>query len=329
MSLKKQLVLKTKNRNLKTAFHNEAGAIDLASMVGILVVGLISGVIASTVFTVIPWAQDNAAKQQLDAVNTAQSARAGLSGGMYSANLNTFLDTSAANVTVRSNEIDCFGAFVTSASGSMFYTSSAKPQPVKIAADATWPSKPTTYPANCSWPSNREAASVPDAVNYVLNPSAEIDNTSTTFSVIGVGARDRARLASPTAHSGQYVFRTTARDVTESFGYGAWTAPLEPGTYVASLRVRASTPMTLVYLLEGDKASTSADWVKNANSRPTTVSSEWQTLWVNVTVTRDGTVLKPGFLKDGKPVAGEWVEMDSIQVIKATGNNTKDSIYAG
>jgi type II secretory pathway pseudopilin PulG len=66
--------------HMKEAFKNEEGAIDLASiMVGIIVIGLIGGVIAATVFAVIPWAQDNAAKQQLDAVVTAQNSYIGLS----------------------------------------------------------------------------------------------------------------------------------------------------------------------------------------------------------------------------------------------------------
>jgi surface protein len=55
-------------------------AIDLASiMVGIIVIGLIGGVISATVFAVIPWAQDNAAKQQLDPIASAESAYRGLS----------------------------------------------------------------------------------------------------------------------------------------------------------------------------------------------------------------------------------------------------------
>lgn len=59
----------------KQLFRNEKGAIDLASiMVGIIVIGLIGGVIAATVFAVIPWVQDKAAKQQLDSVSMAQSA---------------------------------------------------------------------------------------------------------------------------------------------------------------------------------------------------------------------------------------------------------------
>ena len=67
------------------AFRNEKGAIDLASiMVGIIVIGLIGGVIAATVFAVIPWAQDNAAKQQLDSVVQAENAYFGLSAAIPS-----------------------------------------------------------------------------------------------------------------------------------------------------------------------------------------------------------------------------------------------------
>jgi len=71
---------KATSGSVKAAFTNEDGAIDLASiMVGIIVIGLIGGVIAATVFAVIPWAQDNAAKQQLDSVASAESAYIGLS----------------------------------------------------------------------------------------------------------------------------------------------------------------------------------------------------------------------------------------------------------
>lgn len=61
------------------------GAIDLASiMVGVIVIGLIGGVVAATVFTVIPWSQDNAAKQQLDSISSAESAYMGLSSAVPS-----------------------------------------------------------------------------------------------------------------------------------------------------------------------------------------------------------------------------------------------------
>jgi type II secretory pathway pseudopilin PulG len=80
MSLIANAKAKALKGNVSEAFKNEAGAIDLASiMVGIIVIGLIGGVIAATVFAVIPWAQDNAAKQQLDSVASAQAAYVGLS----------------------------------------------------------------------------------------------------------------------------------------------------------------------------------------------------------------------------------------------------------
>ena len=65
----------SKSRKLWQMFRNERGAIDLASiMVGVIVIGLIGGVVSATVFAVIPWAQDNAAKQQLNSLHTAQAA---------------------------------------------------------------------------------------------------------------------------------------------------------------------------------------------------------------------------------------------------------------
>ncbi|SDO00510.1 hypothetical protein SAMN05216368_10922 [Cryobacterium flavum] len=54
--------------------RNADGAVDLASiMVGVLVAGAVAGIIAAVVFAVIPWAQDRAAKAQLDAVHSAES----------------------------------------------------------------------------------------------------------------------------------------------------------------------------------------------------------------------------------------------------------------
>jgi len=65
---------------LYSLLKSSRAAIDLASiMVGIIVIGLIGGVIAATVFAVIPWSQDKAAKQQLESIHTAENALYGLS----------------------------------------------------------------------------------------------------------------------------------------------------------------------------------------------------------------------------------------------------------
>lgn len=54
-------------------------AIDLASiMVGVIIIGVIAGALAATVFAVIPWSQDEAAKSQLKEVVSAEAAHRGL-----------------------------------------------------------------------------------------------------------------------------------------------------------------------------------------------------------------------------------------------------------
>jgi type II secretory pathway pseudopilin PulG len=162
---------KAASANVKDAFKNEAGAIDLASiMVGIIVIGLIGGVIAATVFAVIPWAQDNAAKQQLDSVAAAQSAYVGLSadvnggsqtvfggGKVTVAAATPFAVTGTPTKTVGNDGVVTEGLFdgsttsvaianygtgsgahyaaaVKSASGNVYYISDAKTQPTKAAA---------------------------------------------------------------------------------------------------------------------------------------------------------------------------------------------------
>jgi type II secretory pathway pseudopilin PulG len=122
---------------LNKTLRNEAGAIDLASiMVGIIVIGLIGGVIASTIFAVIPWTQDKAAKEQLISLHSAQNAYYGLSSDPSSslpagAPRNSFFDSpglasaglmSESNTycTVLTNGGKDYDAFVKSGSGKIF-----------------------------------------------------------------------------------------------------------------------------------------------------------------------------------------------------------------
>jgi len=158
MSLISAAKAKAARGNMKEAFKNEAGAIDLASiMVGIIVIGLIGGVIAATVFAVIPWAQDNAAKQQLDSVAAAQSAYIGLSsdstttagsanGGKVSfgtdaqlKTANLFDSTNAKTTIVASGtgEAAHYGAATTSSSGAVFFIGDRKTQPTKVSDNGT------------------------------------------------------------------------------------------------------------------------------------------------------------------------------------------------
>ncbi len=50
-------------RRLLSTLRGKRGAIDLASiMVGVLVIGIISGIVGAAVFALIPWSQDEKAK---------------------------------------------------------------------------------------------------------------------------------------------------------------------------------------------------------------------------------------------------------------------------
>jgi cell division septation protein DedD len=64
---------------LRKILFNTRAAIDLASvMVGIIIIGIIGGIIAATIFAIVPWAQDKQAKENLTAAKTAQDVYIGL-----------------------------------------------------------------------------------------------------------------------------------------------------------------------------------------------------------------------------------------------------------
>lgn len=90
---------------LRRAASSQSGAIDLASiMVGIVVIGLIGGVIGATIFAVIPWAQDQAAKASLKSVAVAEQAYAGF---VVSAQSGTgSIANSSDRSLVRPSEVD-------------------------------------------------------------------------------------------------------------------------------------------------------------------------------------------------------------------------------
>ena len=157
-------------------FRNEDGAIDLASvMVGIIVIGLIGGVIAATVFAVIPWAQDNAAKQQLESIHTAENAYYGFTADVTQTlgpneNRNSFTDSaglSARNLlstapnycVVATLDGQDYLAFSKSGSGTVWVAKNSNKTPVvantafpcsgggfdKSLVSATFPLPPLAY----------------------------------------------------------------------------------------------------------------------------------------------------------------------------------------
>jgi len=135
-------------------------AIDLASiMVGIIIIGLIGGVIAATVFAVIPWSQDKAAKQQLESVHIAENAFFGLSSdanvslkkadgtvgsfrnsfagsGELAANELLSLNKEGLFCVVATSDGNDYHAYAKSGSGKWFSATNSKKAPVEYTGSA-------------------------------------------------------------------------------------------------------------------------------------------------------------------------------------------------
>ena len=167
----------------KNTFRNEEGAIDLASiMVGILAIGLIGGVIAATVFAVIPWTQDNAAKQQLDAVVAAQSAYKGLSSGVPPAvpqghAVNSYADSVALMeagmlqssdnyCVIKMNEGASYRAFAKSNSGQYWQITDDNTKPEKI---GHW-----VIPNDCGFLLDPDSTPTLTAMTYRCDVTSEV-----------------------------------------------------------------------------------------------------------------------------------------------------------
>jgi hypothetical protein len=118
------------------AFGNIRAAIDLASiMVGVIVIGVISGVIAVAVFAVIPWAQDEAAKSNVTAASTAQAVSKttdGKYGTSERLDQMSWLPKSPRLATTVGADGSCFVTVAKSDSGSLFYGTARKPAPARL-----------------------------------------------------------------------------------------------------------------------------------------------------------------------------------------------------
>lgn len=160
-------------------FKNEEGAIDLASiMVGIIVIGLIGGVIASTVFVVIPWAQDNAAKQQLDSVVSAENAYFGMSAATPSplptgSPANSFgksaelaaanlLQTGSRYCVATPTDSKSYDAYSQSSSGAIFNVTDKNSKPVIFTG---------TLPTDCQFIADGAASATPAPPAPYVDPT--------------------------------------------------------------------------------------------------------------------------------------------------------------
>jgi len=151
--------------------RNTDGAIDLASiMAGVIVIGALSSTITATVFAVIPWSQDAAAKANLDSTRTAESvafvqtggyltsqelvdqgylegtptlSARGAGAGRFSAAVTPAPSESSDNTvkTTVNDERSCFVSAVQSDSGRTFWTESTG---TTVSVALPWSAAPET-----------------------------------------------------------------------------------------------------------------------------------------------------------------------------------------
>ena len=109
-------------------------------MVGVLVIGIIGGVIAATVLTVIPWSQDAAARGNLDTVRIAQSVARAQDGRFLGyEDLTTqpgaLLQTSPKVAVGTDADGTCYVSVATSDSGNLFFSTSKGPDVAQLTDD--------------------------------------------------------------------------------------------------------------------------------------------------------------------------------------------------
>ncbi|MGH1522813.1 hypothetical protein ACRAWC_01460 [Leifsonia sp. L25] len=123
--------IRARLRNQKARLRAENGVVDLASiMVGILVLGIVAGVIAASLFGVIPWSQDQAAVQSLNSVKTAEAAyrvqASDLTYGDGNALTAANLLTKKVELSVTTgNSGQCWVAAIRSDAGNVFWIDSS------------------------------------------------------------------------------------------------------------------------------------------------------------------------------------------------------------
>ena len=255
--------------SLRAALRSSRGAIDLASiMVGVIIIGLIGGVIAATVFAVIPWSQDKAAKQQLDSVHTAQNAFFGLSSDpsqdLTNGKKNSFANSTelaqsnllAKNVgycTVATEDNKNYVGFSKSASGKWFTASNSKKQAVEYAGtvepcvgsgtDAGTVNPAVTAGSGAVTPTPTTPAQPTDV--YFNNAGPSATGTGTLTSMI-----DGATFTTPVAVN-NYTTQNSVTDTNQSvFNLRSANQPkpqmklnvgtLQPGTYTFSFAASRS-----------------------------------------------------------------------------------------
>ena len=128
----------------RSAARTQSGAFDLPSvLIGVAVVAILAIGVMATIFGVIPWAQDRAAKQDLAAIHTAQGATYAHAGGFTDKAMlvnDGWLGSGTPDAldAKADPEGKCYVAVTTSKTGHRFVISNDKPTPRELTAADTW-----------------------------------------------------------------------------------------------------------------------------------------------------------------------------------------------
>jgi alpha-tubulin suppressor-like RCC1 family protein len=118
---------------IRRALRSARGAFDLPSiLVGVVVVGILTAGVLAAVFAVIPFAQDNGAKQDLAAARTAEGVAKAKDGKYMAAGaLQTagYLPAHQDLAVGADTEGSCWVGVARSGSGTVFYATTATPEP--------------------------------------------------------------------------------------------------------------------------------------------------------------------------------------------------------
>jgi hypothetical protein len=318
------------------ALKSSRAAIDLASiMVGIIVIGLIGGVIAATVFAVIPWAQDNAAKQQLDSVASAESAYRGLSTSK-DANLqdavssptsatdpnqvvlnSTFtgsaglavnslltLNTAGQYCVVATSDGKDYHAYSKSGSSKWFYITSGKTQPTEYTADAPCVSITSSVNDTAGKPQ------APGTVNTIIDPgTAAVPSAPST----GTGSTPGSGTGT-TSPSTPTPTPTVIKTYTFEDGVDSWRSP----TTKASVDTLSTFKHTGSKALRVYTSDTNPAYVPSAGVYPNVSSGNFTmvagqkyrvTAWLYQTTSMNPYIQVNGAKSDIVTTNNSWVQV--------------------
>jgi hypothetical protein len=305
---------------LHNALKSSRAAIDLASiMVGIIIIGLIGGVIAATVFAVIPWSQDKAAKQQLESIHTSENALYGLSsdsnvdlkGGATQASFGNSAILDANNLlTLSSNGAYCvintpdgkdYHAYAKSGSGKWFIATNNKKTAQVVASNVvpciiSGATAGTVDPVvddgskdltagNGSGSGNSGTVPAPPAPVYTNVFKYDMENYAAGDTIRSPwyyynSATNEVRLDTTYSHGGRRGLFVTKNTTGSSTGIGLSQTGLTPG---ATYRV---TGWVMTEVASNVELSTSTVTTGKVVSK----SGTWQQLSLEVTADSRGSV---------------------------------------